>query len=81
MGGWFTIDGKLTHSFSCTITKDGELRFDTLAGTCEGQQLWECLSVLVAVDVWSTKWNQSRIQLKVGGDNFGALTMLIINSP
>ncbi len=48
-----------------------------VAGIPEGEQLWECLAVLVGIDVWSAFWKQDRIVLKVRGDNVGALTLLL----
>ena len=51
------------------------------AGTPDGQQLWECLAVLVAVDAWTKLWQEERIVLKVRGDNVGALTLLIKMRP
>ena len=50
-------------------------------GTAVGQQLWECLAVLVAVDIWTHLWKQSRIILKVWGDNVGALTLVVKMRP
>ena len=43
--------------------------------------MWECLAVLIAVDLWSFLWRQDRIQLKVRGDNVTALTLLIKMRP
>ena len=36
---------------------------------------------MVAIDVWTTQWQQDRIVLKVRGDNVGALTLLIKMRP
>ena len=51
--------------------------FDTQSGDSDGQQLWECLAIVVAVDLWRSIWSQSRIVLKGKGDNVTALTILI----
>ncbi len=51
--------------------------FSVAAGIPEGQQLWECLAVLIGIDVWSAHWKQDRIVLKVRVDNVGALTLLL----
>ena len=53
----------------------------TLDGSCTVQQLWECLAILVAIDIWACQWPQSRVVLKVRGDNVGALTLLIKMRP
>ena len=37
--------------------------------------------MLVAIDIWATRWKQSRIVLKARGDNVGALTLLITMRP
>ena len=64
IGGWLIADGKLTRFFTCPVSNDDRKMFDNPAGTSEGQQLWECLAVLVAVDAWSAMWNQRRVLLK-----------------
>ena len=47
----------------------------------EGQQIWEALAILVAVDIWTNIWAHNRIVLNVKGDNVGALTLLIKMRP
>ena len=37
--------------------------------------------MLVAIDIWASYWQQSRIILKVKADNVGALTLLIKMRP
>ena len=46
-------------------------------GSLSGEQGWEGLSVLIGVSIWCDQWRQERINLKVRGDNVGALTLLI----
>ena len=36
---------------------------------------------MVAIDIWASRWSQSRVVLKVRGDNAGALTLLIKMRP
>ena len=55
--------------------------FGVPTGTADGQQVWECLAVLVAIDIRAAHWNQTRIVLKVRGDNVGSLTLLITMRP
>ena len=38
-------------------------------------------SGLVAIDIWACEWSQSRVVLKVRGDNVGALMLLIKMRP
>ena len=74
MGGWLTIDGLITHFFACPVDDSDVQLLGVERGTSVGQQVWECLAVLIAVDLWSYIWRQDRIQLKVRGDNVTALT-------
>ena len=46
-----------------------------------GQQLWVCLAILVAIDMWAKEWSQSRVVLKIRGDNVGALFLVIKMRP
>ena len=39
------------------------------------------LAILLAIDIWACHWPQSRVVLKVRGDNVGALTLLINRRP
>ena len=75
------IDGIIKHFFACPITDEDVAVYDMPRGTADGQQLWECLAILVAVDIWSSLWLQNRIILKVKADNVGALTLLIKMRP
>ena len=81
MGGRLTIYGKFAHRWSCPISEDDTKMFGIPTGTADGQQVWECLSVLVVIDIWATHWKQSRTILKVRGDNVGTLTLLITMWP
>ena len=76
MGGWLCIDGVYSHFFECPITDNDCEIYGHPAGTSEGQQTWECLAILVAIDVWAGFWNTECIILKLKGDNIGALTLL-----
>ena len=70
MGGWLTIDGTLTNYFATDISDEDELIYGCPRGTSKGQQLWEVLAILVAVDIWVLQWQQQRIVLKIRGDKF-----------
>ena len=50
-------------------------------GTSEGQQVWECLAVLIAIDLWSNQWTDARINLQVRSDNVTALALLVKMRP
>ena len=81
MGGWLTIDGETARFLGCPISDDEEKISKTLRGSATGQQTWECLAVLGAVDIWVEHRNQDRIILKVRGDKISALTSLIKMRP
>ena len=81
MGGWISIDGKITEYFACPLSQLDVLRYGHPIGSANGQQIWECLAILVAVDIWHAIWSQSRVVLKVKGDNVTALTMLVKMRP
>ena len=81
MGGWLTIDGVLTHYFASPITPDDVKRYKMKVGDSDGQQLWECLAILIAVDAWAAVWSQQRVVLKIRGDNVGALVLCIKMRP
>ena len=67
---------------ACRLTDDDAHIFDEkLDGSCTGQQLWECLAILVAVDMWSKEWLASRVVLKIRGDNVGALFLVVKMRP
>ena len=75
-GGWLSIDGVITQYFASPLTQvDSDKYGLPLADAC-GQQVWEALAILVAIDLWSDTWKQQRIVLKVKSDNVTALTLL-----
>ena len=81
LGGWLSIDGTITHYFSSRIDKFDVDKFKYQIGDANGQQLWEALAVLVAIDLWSEKWLTDRVVLKVRSDNVSALTLLTTMRP
>ena len=81
LGGWIAIDGTIIEYFSSPITKDDVRKYGYAVGESAGQQCWEALAMLVAVDKWTSHWNRERIVLTVKGDNVTALTMLIKMRP
>ena len=81
MGGWLTVDGHYTHYFAVPITPADAKLYGVEIGTAAGQQIWECLAVLVAIDMWAAVWNQHRIILQIRSDNVTALTALVKMRP
>ena len=80
LGGW--ADGlpstapSPSTSHQHYVSPDDTSKFGIQIGDGNGQQLWEALAILVAVDLWSAHWKQQRIVLKVRSDNVTALTLL-----
>jgi len=81
MGGWLSIDGAITHYFADMVTQADADKYGFKIGDSNGQQIWECLAILVAIDAWSRHWLRERVVLKLRGDNVGALIMVIKMRP
>ena len=63
------------------MSPDDEAVFDTAAGSSVGQQSWEALAILIALRIWVSHWKDKRVNLKVRGDNVGALTLILKMRP
>ena len=77
MGAWLMTDGAIEEFFSVEVTWIDQEVLDKNAGGSEGQQLWESLTVLIALHLWAPQWKERRIRLCVRSDNISALTMRI----
>ena len=75
MGAFLTIDGTMTEYFAIPISSDDEEILGAKSGGCEAQQLWECLSGLVAMRLWAKHWMTSRVRLHLRGDNVSSLVL------
>ncbi len=75
------MNGRITHYFSCAVSPEDVSMFGFSVGDSDGQQLWEALAMLTAIDIWSDKWKGRRIVLKITGDNVTALTLVTKMSP
>ena len=62
--------------FFCEVTKYDLELFKITRGSCDGQQILECLAVLVAIRAWLPTC-QRRVPLKVRLDNVTALTLVL----
>ena len=54
-GGWLAIDGVITHYFATPLTQDDIDKYKMPIGEAKGQQLWEALAIVVAIDLWSSQ--------------------------
>jgi hypothetical protein len=77
LGAVLQIDGRIVRYFANRLMPCDEARYGRVTGSCEGQQTWEALCILVALRCWSKFWQSSRIRLLVRGDNVAALQMLL----
>ena len=68
-----TVEEYLTDA----ISSHDERTFGLRAGDEDGQQLWEALSMLVALRTWRHVWATGRCNLSVEGDSMTALYMLV----
>jgi hypothetical protein len=75
MGAFLTVDGRVTEHFAIPISEQDEAILQAKAGGCEGQQLWECLSGLIAMRLWAPYWRQRRVHLYLRGDNISSLVV------
>lgn len=76
LGGWLSINGVINKHFCYKVTDYDLELFNITRGSCDGQQVLECLAVLVALKAWLPTCEQ-RIQLKVKLDNVTALTLVL----
>jgi hypothetical protein len=81
LGGWLAVDGEVREYFTSPISAADIAKYGYAIGDAAGQQLWEALAILVAVDLWASYWSQQRVILKVKGDNVAALVLLIKMRP
>ena len=53
LGGWLMVDGVIKEFFASPITPTDVTKFGFAIGCNKGQQVWEALAILVAVDLWA----------------------------
>lgn len=78
IGGWLTINGQVVAYFLDKVTDQDVQILGRERGTCEGQQVWESLAVLVALRLWRSHWAARRMSLRLRSDNVGALTRFAV---
>ena len=81
LGGWLAVDGTIVNHFSSPVGAEDVVRFGVEKGSHLGQQIWECLAMLIGLRVWLPRFSDQRICLRVRGDNVGALMLLIKMRP
>jgi hypothetical protein len=77
LGALLVVDDKIEGYIESRLTHvDAEVLQQPL-GAAEGQQMWECLICPVAIRAWKSRWQKSRVNLSVKGDNLSALNLAI----
>ena len=61
--------------FSDKVTKEDVKLFRHKVGDSAGQQIWECLVVLIALKVWTDFWLPRKTAITIRSDNYSALAM------
>ena len=77
LGGYLVEGEAIQEYFGSPITESDQQILGANAGTCEGQQIWEALSVLCALRLWAHRWRHKRIRLRVKTGNVAALIMIV----
>ena len=75
MGVFWTINGRLLEYFAIEISDEDQQILQMESGSCNGQQIWERLSGLFAMQQWASHWKQTRVHLYLRGDNVSALVL------
>ena len=68
-------EGVMTHYFFTSLSSIGEEIHGRTLGDSAGQQVWECLAILVALTIWQTSWDSRKCELRIRSDNIAALSM------
>ena len=76
LGGYLSVNNTVVRYFASAISEDDCSKYKFVIGDTKGQQLWEALAVLVAIDLWGSKCLLERVLLSVKSDNVAALTLL-----
>lgn len=80
LGGWLSRDGSICNYFHCPVIAHDTHVLSITEGSCESQQILECLAILVAIRAWLPQFD-GRLRLTVRVDNLGAFMMVIMRRP
>ena len=75
IGGVLYVRGLPEAFFYDKLHDEDEALLNTERGTADGQQMWECLSILVALRIWWTYWAERKAVVTIRSDNIAALTL------
>ena len=77
LGVWLSKNGVIIKYFHDAVTQADADLFGHKIGSCEGQQTWECLALLVGARLWEDLFSNRRVSPRVRGDNVGMLTLVV----
>ena len=77
LGAFLVKNGVIEEFAFGTMSSIDEEVLSVKMGGSEGQQVWESLTILAALRLWSPVWRGRRITLAVKSDSVSALIMLI----
>ena len=72
MGGILLDAGIPIAWYSTEVTAEDENIHQQRRGDHKGQQVWEALSILIAMNLWSSIWLPRKMTLTIRGDNKAA---------
>ena len=77
LGADLRIQGVLTAWFCSSVSALDEQILGHTIGSPDGQQVWETLTMLVALRAWKKHWAKGRVMLHVRGDSVTMLTLVL----
>ena len=75
IGGVLYVGGVPEAFFFDRLYEEDENMLHTERGSADGQQMWECLTILVALRIWWSYWADRKAIVTIRGDNIAALTL------
>ena len=81
LAGLLTVNGEVEEYFADPLGPfDFEL-YGHVAGSADGQQVWESLAALTALRLWKSRWADKAVRLRLKGDSVTMLSLVINMRP
>ena len=77
LGGIIEVQGNIVSFFSSPLSDVDSQILGRTIGEASGQQVWESLSALVALQAWKSYWTKDRTKLLIRGDSVTMLTIVL----
>ena len=75
IGGVLYIGVVPVAFFYDQLHEEDEVILNIQRGSADGQQMWECLSILVALRIWWSYWADRKVIVTISGGSVAALTL------